>query len=158
VVGSPGADARGFGPIELPAFSWRSIPLADLPAAPAARDVTHTVESTHVERRELNFAATNSHVREIGRIESPFHTLSYDPATGRILSIREHATRVIKTSVREGHGRVTLERVIDAPGMTHLVQRISLLADDPVIHVNMELELETNEDPRGRYVDHIFGV
>jgi alpha-mannosidase len=66
--------------------------------------------------------------------------------------VREHATRVVSTSVQEGHDRVTLERVFDAPGVTRFVQRISLLADDPVVHLEVELELETNPNPQGFYL------
>jgi hypothetical protein len=47
---------------------------------------------------------------------------------------------------------VTLERTVEAPGVTHLVQRISLLANDPVIHLEVELELALNQDPQGIYL------
>jgi hypothetical protein len=206
----PGTDARGFGAIELPANSWRSIPLSELPPAPLEPSVSHSVETSHIQRRELNFAATNSNIRRIGRIESPFHTLTYDAANGKILSlvdrvqdrellaprpgmdffsfvrerpdeldegsrhayyesnldlekydvscwqdwqpVREHATRVVSTAVNESHDRVTLERVFEAPGATRFVQRVSLLADDPVVHLEIELELETNPNPQGFYL------
>ena len=205
----PGAHHRDFGPVEIPASSWLSIPLAELPE-PGPAVVTHTVEASQSERRELNFAATHNAVHATGRIESPFHVLTYDPPTGRILSledrrqgrellaqrpgidflsfvrertdalreasrgafyqrdldkekydlscwvdwspVRENARRVVSTSVDVHHDRVTLERVFAAPGMAHLVQRISLVADDPVIHIEMEMELESDSDPQGIYL------
>jgi alpha-mannosidase len=205
----PGADPVRFGAVELGPRSWRSIPLADLPE-PAAPRVVHIVESDHIERRELNFAAQSNHVRRVGRIESPFHVLRYNMATGRVLSlvdraqnrellaidseldffsfvrerpdalvdgsryafyesdldkekydipcwkdwtkVHERATRVLSTVVRESAGRVTLERTLVAPGMRHLVQRISLLEDDPVIHLEAELELEHHPDPQAVYL------
>ena len=54
--------------------------------------------------------------------------------------------------MRLDHDRVTLERTITAPGATHLVQRISLLEHDPVIHVETELELELHPEPQGIYL------
>lgn len=204
----PGPAPVRFGAIELDPHSWRSIPLEALPEA-AAPLVSHTIESTTDERRELNFAPETSRVRQVGRLESPFHVLRYDPASGRIISlvdraqdrellstgsgldffsfvrerpdalvdgsryayyesnldkekydiscwqpwspIRERATRVIETSVQLSAGRVTLERTVQAPGMTHLVQRITLQEHDPVILLEAELEVEPQPNPQGIY-------
>jgi alpha-mannosidase len=148
--------------------------------------------------------------RQIGRVESPFHALRYDVASGRILSlvdtaqrrellntaskfdlfsfvrertdalidatryafyerdlerekfdescwqdwqpVRERATRVLSTSASVGARRVTIERHLEAPGMVHLVQRISLLADDPIIHLEVEMELIPDSAPQGIYL------
>ncbi|HVK22145.1 MAG TPA: hypothetical protein VM677_12375 [Actinokineospora sp.] len=206
----PGPDARPVGPIHLDPFTWRAIPLEDLPAPPDEPTVSHTIESERTERRELNFAATSTSVRDVGRISSPFHVLSYDVGTGRILSlvdrrqdrelltgehgldffsfvrerpdplvdrsrhayyernldrekydlscwrdwssVRERAMRVIDSSVNLGPGRVTFERTIEAAGVTHLVQRVSLLAGDPVIGLEVELELAPDPNPQGIYL------
>jgi hypothetical protein len=83
----PGADALVFGAVDLPPQSWRSIPLVNLPPVSGEAAVSHSIESSQRERRELNVATTGIRVSEVGRIESPFHTLSYDPANGRILSL-----------------------------------------------------------------------
>jgi alpha-mannosidase len=66
--------------------------------------------------------------------------------------VHERATRVLSTVVRESAGRVTFERTLEAPGMRHLVQRISLLEDDPVIHLEAELELEYHPAPQAIYL------
>ncbi|MCX5317028.1 hypothetical protein [Streptomyces sp. NBC_00154] len=206
----PGADPVAFGPLELEPFAWRSIPLAELPAPSPTPLVSHTIETSHVERRELNVLSAMSHLREIGRLESPFHILRYEVANGRIISlvdrrqdrellapgkgldffafvrerpdalvdgsryalytadleeekfdnagwqdwepIRERATRVTDCSVRVSAGRVTLERSVQAPGMTHLVQRITLLEHDPVIHLEAEFEVAQETSPQGFYL------
>lgn len=205
----PGDVARAFGPIELPPQSWRSIPLEELPAPRDRAAVVHAIETSRQERRELNVASTDVAVTRVGRIESPFHTLSYDPGNGRILSltdrrqgrellaprdgmdffsfvrerpdalddgtrqayyrrnldsekydiscwrewspIREQATRVLDCSVDERPDGITLVRTLAAPGITHLVVSISLFADDPIIRVDVELELEREADPQGIY-------
>jgi hypothetical protein len=201
-------DVRPFGPVELPPFSWRVIPLDRLPeVVPGA--LAHRVESTAITRRETNVALIASHVRRVGTIESPFYELRYEPDSGRIVSlvdrlrgrellapdrgldffafvrerpdalldgsryafyqrdldkekvdascwqdwspVHERATRVVACEVHESAGRITFERVLDAPGMRHLVQRISLLAADPVIHLEADFELEPDPSPQGVY-------
>ncbi|WP_426517532.1 hypothetical protein ACPPVQ_00540 [Diaminobutyricibacter sp. McL0618] len=212
----PGEDSLAFGPVELEPFTWRSMPLGALPEADDAPAVTHGIETSQVERRELNFAPESRRERRVGRIESPFHTLRYDVGSGRILSlvdraqdrelldlssghdffgfvrerpdalvdgsrysyyerdlakekfdescwqeapmIREKATRVTESSVTESPGRVTLERRFEAPGMIHLVQRISLLAHDPVIHLEVEMELYPEASPQGIYLAFPFAM
>ncbi len=54
--GYPGEDSRAFGPVELEPFTWRSLPLESLPEAGQGRTVIHEIETSSVERRELNFA------------------------------------------------------------------------------------------------------
>jgi hypothetical protein len=206
----PGSSSVAFGPVELPPYSWRSIPLDQLPEASGGVVVVHEIEAINLDRRELNFAPVLKRERRIGRIESPFHVLRYDVRSGRILSlvdlaqgrelvdttseldffsfvrertdalvdgsryafyerdldrekfdescwqdwkpVRERATRVLETSVIAEDRRVTLERRLEAPGMAHLVQRVSLLADDPVIHLEVELELTPDPSPHGIYL------
>jgi hypothetical protein len=58
---------------------------------------------------------------------------------------------VVACDVHESAGRITFERVLDAPGMRHLVQRISLLAGNPVIQLETDFELEPQPSPQGIY-------
>jgi alpha-mannosidase len=206
----PGPRSIAFGPVELAPYSWRSIPLDELPEATEEPAVVHEIETLNFDRRELNFAPEVKRERLIGRIQSPFHTLRYDVNSGRILSlvdceqgrellnttsgldlfafvrertdalidgsryaiyerdldkekfdescwqdwtpVRERATRVLESTVHLEPRRVTYERRLEAPGMIHLVQRISLLADDPVIHLEVEMELVPDSSPQGIYL------
>ncbi len=83
----PGANARAFGPVQLPPFSWKVLKLDDLPAAEETPQLAHVIELDVSARRELNFAPASKHKRRIGRITSPFHILRYDADSGRILSL-----------------------------------------------------------------------
>lgn len=65
--------------------------------------------------------------------------------------VRERATRVVACEVYEKAGRMTFERVLEAPGMRHLVQRISFLPADPVIHLEADFELEPDPSPQAVY-------
>ena len=65
----PSAPAPLYGPVEMPPYSWKRIPLADLlPAAP------HPGLSSGE-----------------GWIESPFHRLTYHPVTGRVTGLVDKA-------------------------------------------------------------------
>jgi hypothetical protein len=205
----PGAAARGFGPIHLPPRTWKTLPFEDLPPAELTPLVRHRMKVERVERREANFAPLANFQRRAGTIESPFHALSYDPDSGRILSlvdrernqevlqlnsgldffafvrertnplvedrryafyqrdlerekmdqscwqdwspVRESAERVHRCTVTEAAGRVTLTRELCAPGMLSLVQRISLSADDPIIRLEVDLELAPDPSPQSVY-------
>jgi alpha-mannosidase len=205
----PGIGSRVYGPVHLPPHSWKTLPFADLPSAESGPGVRHEIRAVTVERREVNFAPVSSFRRRIGTIESPFHTLLYDPDTGRILSlvdremkretlaprdgfdffafvrertdalvearryafyqrdldrekmdqscwqdwspVYERATRVTRCSVMESHGRVTLVRELEAPGMTHLVQRISLSGHDRVIGLEVDFEMVPEPSPKAIY-------
>lgn len=65
--------------------------------------------------------------------------------------VREFATRVTRCTVAESPNRVTLTREIEAPGMIHLVQRISLLGHDPTIGLDVEMEVVPNPSPQSIY-------
>jgi hypothetical protein len=200
---------RCFGPIELPAKSWKTIDLHKLPASIPNPELFHKLETAAIQRREANFAPLANHQRRIGRIESPTHILRYDPDSGRILSltdrtdgreliaprdgldcfafvrertdaltedrryafyqrdldkekidemcwqewspIRERATRVTHCAIVEKPGRITLERSFQAPGMLHLAQRFTFFAHDPVIRIEIEMELLPEASPQAIY-------
>jgi hypothetical protein len=83
----PGPEARVFGPVELPPYSWKTLPFGNLPPAESAPSIQHKMDVEKVERREANFAALANHQRRVGRMETPFHVLRYDPDSGRIISL-----------------------------------------------------------------------
>jgi hypothetical protein len=205
-----GDKSIAFGPIELAPYSWRSIPLEELPETVESGAVLHEIDAINFDRRELNFAPAVKRKRLIGRIESPFHTMRYDVSSGRILSlvdrgqrrellnttsgldlfsfvrergdalidgsryafyerdldkekfdescwqdwkpVRERATRVIESMVTISARCVTFERRLEARGMIHLVQRVSLLADDPIIHLEVEMELVPDSSAQSIYL------
>ncbi len=205
----PGAHPRLFGPVVMPPQSWRIIELAELPAPGADPGVCHEIEVDTSARRELNFAPAANHKRRTGRITSPFHTLRYDPDSGRILSlfdraqdrellsprdgidcfsfvrerpdalnedrryafyqrdldkekvdgtcwqdwspVRERATRVIRCEVVIAHDRIILVREFLAPGMIVLIQKFTFSAHDPVIGIEVEMELLPEASPQALY-------
>jgi hypothetical protein len=207
--GFPGAQARAFGPVELPPFGWRIMELTELTPAAASPELGHTLEVDTAARRELNFAPAANHQRRSGRISSPSHILRYDPDSGRILSlldraqnrevlaprdgldffafvrertdaltedrryafyqrdlerekvdqmcwqdwspVRERATRVTRCEVLAGNGRITLVRALEAPGMAFLTQKITLSAHDPVIRLEVAMELLPEASPQAVY-------
>jgi len=65
--------------------------------------------------------------------------------------IREPAERVVACRVDERPGRIVLERVFAAPGTRSLIQRIRLDALDPVIHIDVEVDLVGTASPRSVY-------
>ena len=205
----PGLDARGFGRVELKPYSWRVMPFADLPPREETSGLSHAIETNAAALRELNFAPATKHQRRTGVITSPFHTLRYDPDSGRVLSwfdkarncellaardgldlfsfvrerpdalaegrryayyqrdldkekldqscwqdwtpVRERATRVQHCEVTSGNGVITLVRDFVAPGMLVLTQRITLSVDEPVIRIEVEMELLPDASPQGLY-------
>lgn len=208
---TPGPDEqrRGFGPLELGPGAWRILRLADLPAPVFPGQPTHELIRHENAARELNFASAVQRVAAIGRIESPFHQLTYDPDSGRITSlidratgreilrprpgmdllsfvrerpdplvddtrrafyqrnldremadescwepwtpIREPAERVLACTVRIRPGQAVLERRFSAPDVRSLIQRIRLDAIDPVIRVDIEIDLAGDASPSGVY-------
>ena len=206
---APGEPRREFGPIDLAPGAWRIVGIDDLPAPAYPGQPTHEVIRSRRSARELNFAAAVNRVAAMGRIESPFHVLTYDTDSGRITSlvdrgtgrevlrprpgmdlmsfiqerpdplvdgtrrafyrrdldremvdescwepwtpIREPAEHVVACTVQERPGRVVLERRFAAPGTRSLIQRIHFDAVDPVIRIDMEVDLIGGSSPRGVY-------
>ncbi|MER7008800.1 glycoside hydrolase [Dactylosporangium sp. NPDC000555] len=200
---------RWFGPVDLPARTWRIIGVDELPGPAFPDQPKHDIVRRQQSARELNFAAAVNRVASTGRITSPFHELLYDPESGRIISlvdratgravlrprsgidlmsfirerpdpladdsrrafyrrdlelemldescwqpwtpIREPAERVLSCTVEERPGRVTLVRRFAAPGTRSLTQRIALDAIDPVIHIDVDIDLAGDSSPSGIY-------
>jgi hypothetical protein len=65
--------------------------------------------------------------------------------------IREPAERVLGLTVEERPGRVTLVRRFAAPGTSSLIQRLSLDASDPVIRIDIDVDLDGDSSPSGIY-------
>jgi alpha-mannosidase len=65
--------------------------------------------------------------------------------------IRETADRVVDCKVEELPGGVVLERRFAAPGTRSLIQRVRFDAIDPVIRIDIEVDLEADASPRGVY-------
>ncbi len=65
--------------------------------------------------------------------------------------VHERATRVTRSTVVEGPGRVSLVRDLQAAGMLHLSQTITLFAHDPVIRLEVEMELVPDPSPQAIY-------
>jgi hypothetical protein len=65
--------------------------------------------------------------------------------------VRECATLVTHCSVTEAPGRIVLTRELQAPGMIHLVQRITLSGHDPVIGLEVDMEICPNPSPQAIY-------
>ena len=208
-VPAPDEPRRWSGPVDLAPGTWRIIGLDDLPEPVFAEPPTHRIVRRRASARELNFAGAVNRTGATGRIESPFHVLTYDPDSGRILSlvdratdreilrprpgmdllsfvrerpdplvdgtrrafyrrdldrekldescwapwtaIREPAERVLACTVGERAGRVILERRFAAPGVRSLIQRIGFDAVDPVIRIDIEVDLVGDAAPTGVY-------
>jgi alpha-mannosidase len=65
--------------------------------------------------------------------------------------VRETARRVTSLRTLEAPGRITLTREFDLSGARRLVQSFTLTADDPVIRVDVKVELEPNQLPHALY-------
>jgi hypothetical protein len=65
--------------------------------------------------------------------------------------VRERATRVTRCEVISADDRMTLVRVIQAPGMGFLMQRFVFSAHDPVIRMEVEMELLPDSSPQAFY-------
>jgi len=208
---APGPEQRRrrFGSVELAPRSWRIVGVDDLPAPVFPGQPTCQIIQEERSARELNFASSVSRVAATGRIESPFHVLTYEPDSGRILSladratgrevlrprpgmdllsfvrerpdplvdgtrrafyardldremldescwrpwtpIREPAERVLDCAVEQRPGSVVLVRRFAAPGVRNLVQRITFDAIDPVVRVDIEVDLVGDSAPTGVY-------
>jgi hypothetical protein len=200
---------RSFGVVDLAPGSWRVFGLDSLPAPVFPGQPTHAIERHRGSARELNFAAAVDRAAGTGRVESPFHVLTYDPDSGRILTlvdrasgrsvlrprpgmdllsfvrerpdplvdgtrrafyrrnldkemvdescwepwrpVHEPAARVLECSVAERPGAVVLTRRFEAPGTKSLVQRLTFSAVDPVLRVDIEVDLVGDPSPTGIY-------
>ncbi|ACU73884.1 glycoside hydrolase family 38 [Catenulispora acidiphila DSM 44928] len=89
---APDEARRRFGRVDLAPRSWRIIGVGDLPEPVFAQQPTHEIVHQRNAARELNFAAAVDRVAAFGHIESPFHHLTYDAASGRITSLVDRAT------------------------------------------------------------------
>jgi hypothetical protein len=88
-VPMPGEQSRVSPVIELPPMSWQIVPIDDVAAAGDFSPLSHEVRELSSAAGEAMWDAVGmprSDAR-IGRITSPFHTLEYDPDTGRVLSL-----------------------------------------------------------------------
>jgi hypothetical protein len=65
--------------------------------------------------------------------------------------VRETARQVTSLRTAETLDRITLIREFDLRGARRLVQSFTLTADDPIIRVDVELELEPNQLPHALY-------
>jgi hypothetical protein len=65
--------------------------------------------------------------------------------------VHEHATRVTACEVVAGPGRITLRRVLQAPGMAYLTQSLVVSAHDPVIQLEVAMELLPESSPQAVY-------
>lgn len=65
--------------------------------------------------------------------------------------VRERAVRVTRCEVECGRNRVTLVRDLQAPGMLNLTQRFTCFADDPVIQLEVVMELVPEASPQAIY-------
>jgi len=65
--------------------------------------------------------------------------------------VRESARRVTSVRAIEAPDRITLVRELDVPGARRVVQSFVLTADDPVIRIDVELELGPSQLPQALY-------
>ncbi len=65
--------------------------------------------------------------------------------------VHERATRVTRCEVLEEGGHITLTRELEAPGMLHLTQKITFSAHDPVIRMEVAMELLPDASPQAVY-------
>ena len=68
------------------------------------------------------------------------------------LPVRERATRVTRCEVVAGIGRITLNRTFEAPGMTYLTQALTFCAYDPVVRLEVAMELVPEPSPQAIYL------
>jgi alpha-mannosidase len=87
--GYPGPVPQRFGRVEIPPHSWRTIPLDELPASEPDPGLVERLEPI-VEAEDEPIpglvVAAGTHRRR-GTIETPHYVFSYDPDSGRIISL-----------------------------------------------------------------------
>jgi len=77
------------GPVALPPFGWKRVPLAALKPATEDPHVRHADLRTQAKVRAFNNVRFEIARHSHAIIESPFHRLAYDPASGRILGLTD---------------------------------------------------------------------
>lgn len=65
--------------------------------------------------------------------------------------VHEPATRTLSCEISTTHDRITMKRTAEAPGTRSLIQRFTLLTGDPVLRVEVDLELEPDASPQSIY-------
>ena len=65
--------------------------------------------------------------------------------------VHERATRVTRCEVHAENARITLTRDLEAPGMLCLTQKITLSAHDPLIRLEVAMELLPEASPQALY-------
>ena len=84
---APVGEVETCGPIELAAFGSKRVPLASLKPAAEDQRVCQEDRRTPREFRAFNNVRFEMARKGVAIIESPFHRLTYDPVTGRILGL-----------------------------------------------------------------------
>jgi hypothetical protein len=79
------------GPIELPPFGWKRVPLASLQPLKEDERVFHKDLRTAASVRAFNNVRIETARTGHAIVESPRHRLTFDPVTGRILALRDKA-------------------------------------------------------------------
>lgn len=81
--------AVSYGTVELPPFSWRKLPIKSLQEVEHTKDLIASLGSIKdfVEPFSALQAVNGLVVFEEGRIETPFHRCTFEPSSGRILSL-----------------------------------------------------------------------
>ncbi len=72
--------------------------------------------------------------------------------------VHERATRVTHCEVHVAGGHITLTRELEAPGMLFLTQKITLSAHDPVIRLEVAMELLPEASPQAVYFAFPLGM
>jgi len=77
------------GPIDVPAYGWKKVPIDSLAPAPNDDRIAITDSRANVEKQSLNnnFEFISRRAEGATTIESPFHRLTFDPSSGRIQSL-----------------------------------------------------------------------
>lgn len=76
-----------YGPVEIEPYSWKKIPLNKLKPAKDSGRLSHGDNVVSKSIKTLNRPEEDKQESGIRFIESPYHKLSYNPITGRIISL-----------------------------------------------------------------------
>ncbi len=86
------AEAPLCGPFKMDPLSWRIIPLDKLKSMESSALVNHTEVDLSVDPGQMEVPDRSSDRCPENTIESPYYRLSYNPRTGRILSVVDKST------------------------------------------------------------------